>query len=209
MQDSANSRKEELVMKLVKSIALLGILIIGMSGGVQAATYTLDINFITNDPNVFDYGDLAAESQINSLIFDIGDPYTVDFTGTIIPGGWDTTTYLTGVAGLGQGVLNPDFNNPNPIVSSGRIFAITSDSAPTNLLFTDFLAGFDFQDADGDGVYDTAWGFFPDPTDPNIILEGTIPGQYFTVQVVPVPAAVWLLGSGVVGLVVLKRRKSS
>ena len=200
-------------MKLVKSIALLGILIIGICGSVQAATtYTLDITFITNVPSVSDYGDLAPESQINSISFDIDSTYTlpVDFTGTIIPGGWDTTTYLTGLAGTGQGVLNPDPNNPNPIISSGRIFAITSDSAPYNLSFADFF-GVPFQDADNDGVYDTAWGLvLSDPNDPNSsLIEGTIPGRYFTVQVVPVPAAVWLLGSGLVGLVALKRRKRS
>ena len=42
-----------------------------------------------------------------------------------------------------------------------------------------------------------------------MISLSQIQGTNYTVSAVPIPAAVWLLGSGVVGLVVLKRRKKA
>jgi hypothetical protein len=41
------------------------------------------------------------------------------------------------------------------------------------------------------------------------LVNPTVPGQDFVVQVVPIPAAAWLLGSGLLGLFGLARRKTA
>ena len=76
-------------MKLIKSITLLGILIIGLSGNVQAALYdyTLDIELLAG------YSSLPDAQKIASLAFDLapGDaPITTNFSlGVAIPtAGW-------------------------------------------------------------------------------------------------------------------------
>lgn len=62
--------------------------------------------------------------------------------------------------------------------------------------------------------YDNAWQFLNNATDANLIQNAMSPGSidlgiwaYREATVVPVPAAAWLMGSGLLGLVGIARRK--
>jgi hypothetical protein len=177
LQDSANSRKEELVMKMFKTIAFLGILIIGMGGSAQAATYdyTLEIELLAG------YSALPDAEKIASLAFDLasGDAPITNFSlGGAVPTGWifanDSHPFYA---------MYDEAGATNPIISGGLIISIFSDT-PLNFSLLEFY--------DSDGV---------------ALTSEFVSTSGF--QAVPIPAAAWLLGSGLLGLVALKRRRSS
>ena len=49
-----------------------------------------------------------------------------------------------------------------------------------------------------------AWGFSPLGS-----ISNTFPTSYYLIETVPIPSAVWLFGSGLIGLIGIARRKKS
>jgi len=78
----------------------------------------------------------------------------------------------------------------------------TSPYVPNLGILTSFSSGIDLGVLDA-GLYDVTANFYVD-----FLLEHTLVDT-FTVSAVPVPAAAWLFGSGLIGLVGFARRKKA
>lgn len=179
-------------MRTQKSLLALASVFIAtlVSGQVFAASVqgALDMGGLFT-PSPDPTNDLASATHIDF----IGSPTvlsaTGDFSGT------------TSVA-----LLDFDFSplNPNPLLWNLGSFTLSLTSmtvdaqSATQLLLT------------GTGTLAGA-GF--DPTPATLSWTGNGPGSMYswsaTVSAVPVPAAVWLFGSGLLGLIGMARRKES
>ena len=172
------------ILVVIKSCAIfLAILIhLPVSAATVFAPTDGDVNFITNDLSV---GTLLA-------LFDDSDTSNSNGLGILTGAGFGTL--VTGVASIAADISKPgDYTASN---SSGAI-ALTGSDWFTLAISTD--GG-------------TTWS-----SDTGVdYLENNTYNVYFTdgsvleidVRVVPVPAAVWLFGSGLLGLVGVARRKS-
>jgi len=146
----------------------------------------------------FDAGIASFEAGQHMLT--IGVPYTLHNANSIAITDHGDGTYS---GDLDFQVFNPAFGNPRSVIT---ITWDITDDGMGNLTMDTF-------DADGNGFAGTvpgcdhlrdagctdsvSWGGFPFPFEPT--WDG--------VAVVPVPAAVWLFGSGLLGLVAVARRK--
>jgi hypothetical protein len=192
----------------------------GLSNGVNGGVFnftklggTFTTPLLTNTPaNDFigfclDLGEFVASPVLYQV---------QDLTDAPVPGVKITAQKATDLAKLVGGVLAGSFSN----------VATTLD---TNLKASAFqLAVWEIVN-EGGGTYDTTAGWVYAPSDGTVrtlanTYLGTIAGataasglfaltsagtQDFMVQVVPIPAAAWLLGSGLLGLFGLARRKKA
>jgi hypothetical protein len=135
-------------------------------------------------------------SQASIYNFDV----TVDYTGltavqkiqgiefTIVGTGWSFSGFSTPYNGTwffsSTGIIDDTYTSPNINTSvplnSGTIFSLTTSNS---ISITNIVA-FDYQNHDFTGPFTAHLNAAP----------------------VPIPAAMWLLGSGLVGLVGLRRR---
>jgi hypothetical protein len=152
------------------------------------------------------------------------------WTASTIPNGRLADTYgLFSLAGTlttyaGEDLLKITFTG-SPVTVLGGIFASTdidgnivqqevivtvtlSDNTSVSLLKSDFR-GFtsDFRGFTSDVAisYLTIDGVDLDPLDQTMVFYPTLDSLYVGVAAVPVPAAIWLFGSGLLGLFSLKR----
>ena len=140
-----------------------------------------------------------------TLVWNVGDSFKISggpLLGQALPpakgdSGWEQAasivdsfdnTYTWGAANFGY-LLD---DQENPIVSNGAI--VSFDYAGNILGFKDIL----FFDKSGTNTYNLT---LLNPT--TFVQDGSA-----KFAPVPIPAALWLLGSGLVGLVAIRRRRS-
>ena len=111
------------------------------------------------------------------------------------------------------GVINIEFDNPVPLLQSIDFFDIEfheDDGNGTVSLFdatNALLAVFDIPFTGGDNTWDRLVMDTEDVKRIEISLAGS--GAIDNIQYVPIPAAVWLFGSGLIGLIGVSRRKKT
>lgn len=171
---------------------------------VSGSTLTLSVTNNTTAPNSFDITEVFFNATADITSLSLTSPTAGGVAGTN-PTGWDFSTgsNADGFGSFDYAVkLFGDINlNPN-IVSSGETEVLTflltcaggatcdmTDFVDTNV--NDFLAAAKF--VNGPTIEDPAGQFGPDSA-----FGGTV---------VPVPAAVWLFGSGLLGLAGVARHK--
>jgi hypothetical protein len=142
--------------------------------------FDLDVNLFT---------DLS--SPIDSAAFQLSLPSGVTFTSASfapLPSNWIPTS-STATNRFGA----TDFGFPANEITSSQLFATLFFSLSPALSVAGNIFNIGFAEAELTNSLGTIYQ--------SVTLN---PGQ---VNVVPIPAAAWLLGSGLVGLVLLKRRK--
>ena len=182
---------------LRKSGMMLAVLGMLLAGNLQAAlinfTVSGTVNEVWTDPNGFGlevgdtimamgtYDDTGLSGSGNEFAaFGLGSGNSMDlFVGTMTFSETDDTDYASGF--------------PHLLFDNGIFAGINFDTS---------FGDFGFFNAGGDSL-----GFSGDDGDFGLIF-GTWDTNSFTATVVPVPAAVWLLGSGLLGLVGIARRKA-
>ena len=186
-------------MKLLKDCFISGILLTGVmySSLVSAATITYEAT--TNRPQLFqdvglDLGDGAGLQYYDVTV--TWDQTFYDIFGT------DASSYPSDSRLIGWG----DVDNTAAAVQA-LSDALAADSF-TNTTTTSYLAV--PQDLSNNG---SLW-LHQDLIPKNVITSpgtfyGTVGYTQWSLTAVPIPAAVWLFGSGLIGLIGLARRKKS
>ena len=152
----------------------------------SAATLDIDITGIES------YG-FQGDAGNAGLIFDLGAGATItgiswDVGLTPVSPSWSEEATISLYSEGGETVLNIfDGGNSDPVTAVGGM-ALGQTAADGLLLI-------EFYEVDFDDIADGA----------DAIWDGTLSIEYET-AVVPVPAAAWLLGSGLLGLLGLRRR---
>ena len=193
-------------MKMLFAVLLL------FSVNVQAIT--VSVFSAGSDVNAFDisaFMDFPAATPIFGLIGAGGDPNS----DTIIPLNFNL---LSGaVIPVASSPINVDMNLPSLgggyVLSTGVGFGLI----PTKFFEPVFFDGGDWHTADKVEPTSTdslAFFFNPDPVfdivTPTLQLAGTQGGLLMAdvqVAAVPIPAAAWLFGSGLIGMIGVARRK--
>lgn len=189
--------------------ALLACAVVGSAGVAQAGTvgitgtatgtYSLSLYNVASSLPV--PGSLLGTSTTNP-----NNAWSFDFTGGSFsaPGGMLTTGFsYTAISGAlvdnGDGTYTGSYSfgfGPAPAVATTTTWDVTQ--VGTNLSFVTL-------DGDANGYYGTSFTNIFGTIGP--VMDGTAMGS---VSAVPVPAAVWLFGSGLLGLAgVARRRKTS
>jgi hypothetical protein len=171
---------------------------------VSGSTLTLSVTNNTAAPNTFDITEVFFNATADITSLSLTSPAAAGVADTN-PTGWDFSTG-TNADGFGSfdfavklfGDINLNPNIVSPSETEILTFALTcaggatcdmTDFVDTNV--NDFLAAAKFVN----GPDQNPGGEVPDP---DSAFGGTV---------VPVPAAVWLFGSGLLGLVGVARRK--
>ena len=189
----------------------IGYLKVTISDNVNLA----DINFKVETTSAFSTSPIGIGSNFGIQAFGFTPDASINLTSANIYGlasGWSTSTNLNSNAldGFGKFQVTESTtgsNRLNPLtfsinVSGDSIYSYANPSAGTagswvgssNPFFAAHVAGFTSNLTDANGMVTSA--YFAGSTDqipPNLV---------------PVPAAAWLLGSGLIGLVGLARRKA-
>ncbi len=224
--------KEELKMKRLLSAVALS----ACCSAASAATYDITA-VLSGSDNGFGFSSLhfAGEDPASSNPADNdGDPSTgtilATFDTTPVSGTYDDITgNLNMVLGLtdggtvtfaGTGFLF-DANSPNTLSNVSTLSVIFSNPAEllsdTDIIFDntilDCCANANPAPNSFDGTLMSLWGAdFPPGTINGVVAGGPRIGLDLRIEVsaVPVPAAVWLFGSGLLGLAgIARRRKAS
>ena len=141
---------------------------------------------------------------------------TVNYNYAVPPG--PGNTYLDVVTSADITIGGTTYNFVSPI-SPGDIgvtdndllfgdgFSISMGDASGNLLFLDVV---DFTGDTFSGIAPTVFDYAFPPSEGFVLLDGfgiTMDGTLTSVTAVPVPAAVWLFGSGLLGIFAVSRKR--
>ncbi|VAW79336.1 hypothetical protein MNBD_GAMMA15-1239 [hydrothermal vent metagenome] len=114
----------------------------------------------------------------------------------------------TGLIGVGNETLLLNVGGGSLLMGVGVASFTELDDATPGLMFVDgvviglnFLAPFD-----GFGTFTSNGNFFWGDDDPGLVVQGNWSNN---TSPVPVPAAIWLFGSGLLGLVGVARRRKA
>ncbi len=185
-------------MKLLTRIAMVGLLILGMAVSATAAPIvTIESLAIAPGTTIFDLDvtlSTDASYPIDTAAFELLLPTGVTFTSATfgtLPSGWTPTANpATNRFGASDGGWPPTE------ITSSLLFAtlfFSLDSA-LSIAGNSFTIGFDYSElANADGTIYSPASY---ALNPGIV----------NVNAVPIPAAAWLLGSGLIGLVAVRRR---
>lgn len=193
-----------------KSVMAAAVALALGTGAAQATNITMTNMAFYNKSGSFS-GNYTATGSIDSTTA------TGSFTGTFFGTGW-TASVQTAFNGTGahvwkgtspQGAYSYSWNQTAGEVGFGLYFDWSTNSGIPVLAVFNCGSGAPGStcsavDTDGDGVPGTAMQTAPFPGQ-TPAFSGTVAG----VSAVPVPAAVWLFGSGLIGLVGVGRRKKS
>lgn len=147
-------------------------------------TTELDVHFFSMQPIIIDFDSLGSPTDllvINNISNNTSTPWTgIDFT-------FVDSTVLTpiGITPL-TGAINGVFFDGGPIFNPGITTSVSLSFDPAFPEFVGFI--------NGQGDIDTAAGTY------SLVI---------TPSAVPIPAAVWLFGSGLLGLIGVARRKKA
>jgi hypothetical protein len=210
---------------LIKSLA--PILLLGMASSVSASTLTLDFDISFGDPSDLDTAAPSGPAPWLTATFDDGDsPGSVSLTLSV--------SGDVGIADVTRVYLNiedvsaiTDITNTGGQAESSVNWMSDEYKAGNDGLF-DILITFDNNtfsagessvfDITGTGLVASSFNFWSTPDGSEIDPSGPFLGaakfqstgdgsQSDWVGAVPVPAAVWLFGSGLLGLIGVARRR--
>ena len=195
-------------MKFLKNISILSILF--LSSSLNAAVITLDFTsgVFSNEKNAVD-----TEGNVNPAVFDTytQDGFTLttlDIGNHIDPGGLATI-------GFHNGPANPVTDNNLILTFSGGGFDLTDiigfilSAGANSLDLTDSSGASLLLNTDGDhslsllNVTSVVFSVSGTAANWDSFIVNTTPSS------VPVPAAVWLFSSGLIGLVGVAKRKKA
>lgn len=188
----------------IKSIAFTTTAALFLSTGANAAYIFSDVSITSNAVTFTIDGDMTGYAAPNPTYSDYfglryyGDIYTgstSDITGFNL---WSTSVFdnkSISYAGNTGGWYTP------PYTWSGYSLSDLTDSVATNRTVTLTVSN-DFLDVKASGSIDFIWGWSPDGVNATVLHTENI-------NAVPVPAAVWLFGSGLIGLVSFAKRKKA
>lgn len=149
-------------------------------------------------------GDVQYAGSGNLFNLTVGDSVTVagTFDDAVLSGGTGTVSFASG-SGNDFVITAGDYTFTEADDTSGGVY-------PTLELSGGGFDDFWFLSAIGaTGYFDSGFGFFDGDDDNGGVITGTWLDFSMTPVVIPVPAAVWLLGSGLLGLAGVARRKSA
>lgn len=169
---------------------------VALSLGVGSAQAAL-VNFTLTGEVV--YADVGNGFGLNG-----GDAVSVvgTFDDSVLSGGTGTVSFASG-SGNSFTVTAGSYSFTEADDVSGGVY-------PTLALNSGMFDDFNFLANIGSfGYFDSQLGFFDGDDDNYGVISGTWVDFSMTPVVVPVPAAVWLFGTGLLGLVGIARRKNA
>ena len=186
-------------MKLFKNQLALFALSMFIFGNANAITVDISLSAVTQSTDIsFTFGNyifkMEDESDINGLL--VTDSFGGILSGNAINGG----DFRLSRTDLGFFSLESIFHSGSGITTIGGVPVSHTGSSTLDPLLYPFPNG----DA---GVTNVSSILFSFPTPPS--SSDFIRIHSFEVQAVPVPAAAWLFGSGLLGLVGVARRKKA
>jgi hypothetical protein len=188
---------EESTMRTITKFAgPLAAIALSLSGGAAHAalmnfTLTGTVNLPPDSGNLFNLNDGDTVSVVGS------------FDGSVLTSGTGTVLFDKLNPGNTFKVTAGDFS-----FTEMNDIDYTTGGTPSLTLTSGSLPGFDFvADIGVLGFFNSQGGVFNGDDDEFGIIAGT--WTRFEMTVVPVPAAVWLFGSGLLGLVGIARRKAA
>jgi hypothetical protein len=181
-----------MLRKILVVSAVLSILTM-MSSGIASASWYFDL--VETDTNVYDFvlvtdEEITFNGGLASFVYE--DTETLDWSLTY----GSFSTVISGLMGSAYEEADGDITLVNWGSFSGGD-TITSDTTLATLTFTgtgDATLSFDWDDTNFEMEVDS------------VIYRIVDPETNSVYSAVPVPAAAWLLGSGLLGLVGLRRR---
>lgn len=196
---------------MILYVALLGAF---LSVNVNARSLSYELSFLTTTiedstafggtaiDNIFTGSFTVDSMELGAAVDDFGDTIIIDPTQLAYSFNIGDHNYAYTYDATRDYIADPDFG------LGSTIFEVDGDSSGSNFEVTEIVS-FIFEqpgDADAFGLdLNTAlgtWSAFDDST--GFTISGTVDME---MAAVPIPAAVWLFGSGVLGLTGFRKRK--